>query len=61
MPDYFDCMRCGHVSLLTTKPPKCPQCGSGAGVIVTRASPPPSSGAGDNPVGTPKKDPEPGK
>jgi len=59
MPDYFDCMRCGHVSTVTTQPPKCPKCGSGAGVIVTRESPPPASGAHETPADKPNKDTEP--
>lgn len=40
MPEYFDCMRCGHMSLVSAQPPKCPKCGSGAGVVVTRATDP---------------------
>jgi transcription elongation factor Elf1 len=54
MPDYFDCMRCGHMSLVSTKPPKCPKCGSGAGVVVTRATPPDEMAERDS--APPKKD-----
>jgi len=58
MPEYFDCMRCGHMSLVSTKPPKCPECSSGAGVVVTRATDP-RQGAHDSVPGSSKKDPEP--
>jgi len=58
MPEYFECMRCGHTSSVTAKPPKCPKCGSGAGVIVTRASPPEGTDAGDD--GGPPSDKKPG-
>lgn len=55
MPEFFDCMRCGHVSTVSTKPPKCPKCGSGAGVVVTRADPP--EGTDREPAPPPAKDP----
>lgn len=54
MPEYFDCMRCGHMSLVSSKPPKCPKCGSGAGVVVTRATDP----SRDTVPGATPKDPE---
>lgn len=57
MPEYFDCMRCGHMSAVSSKPPKCPKCGSGAGVIVTRATDPRQE-AHDSIPGSSKKDPE---
>jgi transcription elongation factor Elf1 len=56
MPEYFDCMRCGHMSVVSTKPPKCPKCGSGAGVVVTRATPPDEAGERDS--APPKKEPD---
>lgn len=36
MPEHFECMSCNHVSEVTTKLPKCPQCGSGTGIVSTR-------------------------
>ena len=57
MPEYFDCMRCGHMSLVSTKPPKCPKCGSGAGVVVTCATDP-RQGTPDSIPGSAKKDPD---
>jgi hypothetical protein len=58
MPDYFDCMRCGHVSLVSAEPPKCPKCGSGAGVIMTRQDPP-QGASRDSVSGAPPKDTDP--
>jgi transcription elongation factor Elf1 len=58
MPEYFDCMRCGHMSLVSAKPPKCPKCGSGAGVGVTRATDPRQESRDSVPGANPK-DPEP--
>jgi hypothetical protein len=55
MPEYFDCMRCGHMSVIAAKPPKCPKCGSGAGVIVTRSESPGEGAARD--ASPPKKEP----
>ncbi len=57
MPEYFDCMRCGHMSLVSSKPPKCPKCNSGGGVIVTRASDPRQETRDSVPGGS-QKDPE---
>jgi hypothetical protein len=57
MPEYFDCMRCGHMSTVSSQPPKCPKCGSGAGVIVTRATDP-RHGTPDSVPGADKKEPE---
>lgn len=54
MPEFFDCMRCGQTSPIVSKPPKCPKCGSGAGVIVTRAARP--EDAAIEPGGAAKKD-----
>jgi hypothetical protein len=58
MAEYFDCMRCGHMSLVSSKPPKCPQCGSGSGVVVTRATDPRKE-THESAAGAPQKDPEP--
>jgi hypothetical protein len=57
MSEYFECMRCGHTSLVSAKPPKCPKCGSGAGVIETKQDPP----AKDAGPGAPRKDGDPPK
>jgi hypothetical protein len=56
MPEYFDCMRCGHMSLVSTQPPKCPKCGSGSGVIVTRPESAPGP-AEDGTSAAPRNDP----
>jgi transcription elongation factor Elf1 len=59
MPEYFDCMRCGHMSVVSTKPPRCPKCGSGAGVVVTRATDPRQEKTRESVPGATQKDPEP--
>ena len=33
MTDYFDCLRCHVVTPIVERPPKCPKCGSGTGVV----------------------------
>jgi hypothetical protein len=58
MPEYFDCMRCGHMSTVSSTPPKCPKCGSGAGVIITRATDP-RQGTRDSVPGASQEDPKP--
>jgi hypothetical protein len=29
----FECAGCGHVSVITANPPRCPKCGHGNGVV----------------------------
>ena len=55
MPEYFDCMRCGHMSIVSAKPPKCPKCGSGAGVVITSQDPP-QGASRDGSSDAPRKD-----
>ena len=33
MVEYFDCLRCHAVTPIVERPPKCPKCGSGTGVV----------------------------
>jgi transcription elongation factor Elf1 len=58
MPEYFDCMRCGHMSPVSSKPPKCSKCGSGAGVVVTCATDP-RQGERDSVPGASQKETKP--
>jgi hypothetical protein len=33
MASYFECLRCGVVTVVEVAPPKCSQCGHGTGIL----------------------------
>lgn len=33
MAEYFECLRCGTEHHVVSRPPKCPECGSGNGLL----------------------------
>ena len=36
MAAYFECSNCGNIAPIQSTPPKCPACGRGNGMILSR-------------------------